>query len=131
MAGRTEDAVRYADAGQSVIGGDRERGAVRSRGLAERCVPVSSASPNGAVEWCRAQLARGRDTHALTRASLVFDLVIAGSGDEARAAADGLDRHRRGHPQPVCALVGADCPRASLSATPTQTARSRLCVVAW
>ena len=50
----------------------------------------SSASPNGTVEWCRAQLARGRDTHALTRACLVFALTIAGSGDEAMAAANGL-----------------------------------------
>ena len=39
------------------------RGALRHRGLARRCIHVSSASPNGAVEWCRAQLARGRDTH--------------------------------------------------------------------
>ena len=49
-----------------------------------------SASPNGAVEWCRAQLARGRDTHALTRAILVVALTIAGSGEEAMAAANGL-----------------------------------------
>ena len=46
--------------------------------------------PERWVEWCRAQLARGRDTHAFTRASLVIALAIAGSGDEAMAAADGL-----------------------------------------
>ena len=50
----------------------------------------TSASPNGAVEWCRAQLARGRDTHTLTRAALVIALKIAGSEDEAMAAAKGL-----------------------------------------
>ena len=63
--------------------GDRQwpprRGAVRPRGRAWRCVRGTSASPNGAVEWCRAQLARGRDTHAVTRAGLVFALTVAGS----------------------------------------------------
>ena len=46
--------------------------------------------PERWVEWCRAQLARGRDTHTITRATLVFALTIAGSGDEAMAAANGL-----------------------------------------
>ena len=42
------------------------------------------------VEWCRAQLARGRDTHTLTRAALGVALRIAGCGDDAMAAANGL-----------------------------------------
>jgi hypothetical protein len=42
------------------------------------------------VEWCRAPLARERDTHGFTRASLVWALVVAGRGEEARAAANGL-----------------------------------------
>jgi hypothetical protein len=46
--------------------------------------------PERWVEWCRAQLARGRDTHPLTQAYLVVALTIAGAGDEARAAANGL-----------------------------------------
>jgi hypothetical protein len=46
--------------------------------------------PERCVEWCRAQLARGRDTHTLTRASLVVALLVAGAGEEARAAANGL-----------------------------------------
>ena len=54
------------------------RGAVRHRGLARRCVPSHRPARTG-VEWCRAQLARGRDTHAFTRASLVIALTIAGS----------------------------------------------------
>ena len=79
MAGRIEAAVGYSDAGQI---DDRQwprRGAVRrSRaGLAVRT--CASASPNGAVEWCRAQLARGRDTHTFTRACLVIALTVAGS----------------------------------------------------
>jgi hypothetical protein len=46
--------------------------------------------PERGVEWCRAQLARGRDTHTFTRAALVAALTIAGAGEEARAAANGL-----------------------------------------
>jgi hypothetical protein len=51
---------------------------------------VAIGQPERCVEWCRAQLARGRDTHTLTRACLVVALTIAGAGDEARAAANGL-----------------------------------------
>jgi hypothetical protein len=46
--------------------------------------------PERLVELCRALLARGRDTHTLTRACLVFALVIAGCGEEVMAATDGL-----------------------------------------
>jgi hypothetical protein len=46
--------------------------------------------PERWVEWCRALLARGRDTHAVVRANLVNALTIAGAGEEARAAANGL-----------------------------------------
>ncbi|WP_308124194.1 hypothetical protein [Mycolicibacterium xanthum] len=51
---------------------------------------VFIGQPERAAEWCRTQLARGRDTHTLTRASLVLCLAIAGSFDEAMAAATGL-----------------------------------------
>ena len=51
---------------------------------------LSIGQPERWVEWCRAQLARGRDTHTFARACLVVALTIAGRGDEARAAADGL-----------------------------------------
>ena len=90
MAGRIEAAVRYGDAGQKVLGSGRDEVPLRHRGLAWRCIHVPSASPNGAVEWCRAQLARGRDTHAVTRASLVIALTMAGSAEEAMVAANGL-----------------------------------------
>ena len=42
------------------------------------------------VEWYRAQFARGRDAHALTRACLVLTLTNAGCADDAMAAATGL-----------------------------------------
>ena len=86
--GRIEEAVGYADAGQTVIGSAR-RGAVRHRGLARHCVHGHRPARTD-VEWCRAQLARGRDTHTFTRAMLVTGLAVAGAGEEARAAANGL-----------------------------------------
>ena len=46
--------------------------------------------PERWVEWCRAELARGRDTPLSSRACLVIALVFAGSGEEAMAAANGL-----------------------------------------
>jgi len=46
--------------------------------------------PERWVEWCRAQLARGLDSHTVTRACLLIGLMITGSADEAMAAADGL-----------------------------------------
>ncbi len=73
--------------------GDRQwplrRGAVRPRGLAWQRVSALG-QPERSVEWCRAQLARGRDTHTVTRAWLVLALTFAGSHDEAMAAATGL-----------------------------------------
>ncbi|MGO9930033.1 MAG: hypothetical protein ACLPLP_29035 [Mycobacterium sp.] len=46
--------------------------------------------PERAIEWCRAQLARGRDTHTAITAWLVIALTLAGAHDEAMAAANGL-----------------------------------------
>ena len=46
--------------------------------------------PERCVEWCRARLAFGRDTHGITRACLTVALTVARCGEEARAAANGL-----------------------------------------
>ena len=46
--------------------------------------------PERAVEWCRAQLARNRDTHGITAANLVLALMWAGRSDEAMTVAAGL-----------------------------------------
>jgi predicted ATPase/class 3 adenylate cyclase len=88
FVGRIEEAVGYAEACQTVIGsgGEVPFGIEGALGT----VYVAIGRPERNVEWCRAQLARGRDTHTLTRACLVGALTIAGGGDEARAAANGL-----------------------------------------
>ena len=88
MPGRIEAAVGYAEAGQTVIGsgGEVPFGIEGVLGAVYAVI----GQPERAVEWCRAQLARGRDTHTLTRACLVIALTVAGAGEEARAAANGL-----------------------------------------
>ena len=89
LAGRIEAAVDYSDAGQMVIGSGRHEVPFGIEGLLGIAY-FGAGQPERTVEWCRAQLARGRDTHTFTRTSLVFALAIAGSGEEARAAATGL-----------------------------------------
>jgi hypothetical protein len=89
-AGRIQAAVGYADAGQTVIGSGRhEEVPFGFEGTLGNVYGVIG-QPERWVEWCRARLGRGRDTHAYTRADLVFTLTLAGCGEEARAAAHGL-----------------------------------------
>jgi predicted ATPase len=89
MAGRIEAAVGYADAGQTVIGNDHDEVPYGLQGMLGAAYLAIGQSER-LVEWCRAQLARGRDTHTLTRAALVVALWMAGRADEAMAAANGL-----------------------------------------
>jgi hypothetical protein len=87
--GRIEAAVRHCDAGQIVLGRSREAlpyGVEAWLGL----VYLVIGQPERLAEWCRAQLARRRDTHVLIRRWLVFALAVAGSGGEAMDSADGL-----------------------------------------
>ena len=90
MAGRIEEAVGYADAAQLVIASGRHDevpfGGEAVLGTAYAFI----GQPERWVEWCRTQLARDRDTHGITRTYLVFALTLAGCGEEARAAANGL-----------------------------------------
>ena len=87
--GRIEAAVRYADAGQLVIGSGRYEVPFGGEG-ALGAAYLAVGRPDRMVEWCRAQLERGRDSHGNTRALLVFGLTLSGRGEEARAAATGL-----------------------------------------
>jgi predicted ATPase len=88
VVGRIEEAIGYAEAGQTVIGSGGEVPFGNEGTLS--VVYLVIGQPERCVEWCRAQLARGRDTHTFTRSSLVVALPHAGAGAEARAAADGL-----------------------------------------
>jgi predicted ATPase len=105
--GRIEQAVGYADAGQTAIGSGGEVPFGNEGVLGG--VYLVIGQPERAVEWCRAQLARGHDTHTLTRYWLVATLTMAGAGEEARAAANGLIDAAEATHNPfalACALFG-------------------------
>jgi predicted ATPase/class 3 adenylate cyclase len=87
--GRIEAAVGYCDVGQIVLGRSREAlpyGFEAWLGA----VYLIIGQPERLVEWCRAQLARRRDTHVHIRSWLVLALTVAGSGGEAMDSADSL-----------------------------------------
>ena len=89
MTGRIEEAVGYSDAGQIVLG--RSRNALPG-GIEAwlGTVYLAIGQPERLAEWCRAQLARRRDTHVIIRGWLVVALVMAGCVKEAMDSADGL-----------------------------------------
>jgi predicted ATPase len=87
--GRIEAAVGYCDAGQIVVGRSREalpHGIESWLGVAYLVI----GQPERLAEWCRAQLARRRDTPVLIRSWLIAALSLAGCGGEAMDSADGL-----------------------------------------
>jgi predicted ATPase/DNA-binding CsgD family transcriptional regulator len=87
--GRIEEAVRYSDAGQIVLGRSREAPPYGIE-AALGSVYLVIGQPARMAEVCRAQLARRRDTHVHIRAWLVAALAVAGCGGEAMDCADGL-----------------------------------------
>ncbi len=89
MTGRIEAAVRYADAGQIVLGRSRDALPYGSE-AALGAVYLAIGQPELLAELCRAQLARRRDTHVYIRACLVLALTVAGCGGEAMDSVDGL-----------------------------------------
>jgi hypothetical protein len=89
LAGRVEAGVGYSDAAQFVLGNDYDEVPYGIQGFLGSGYQFIG-QPERTVEWCRAQLARGCDTHTLARAALVMALTIAGAGGEAMAAATGL-----------------------------------------
>ncbi|MDT5346266.1 MAG: hypothetical protein QOE52_5450 [Mycobacterium sp.] len=89
MTGRIEAAVGYADAGQLVIASGRYEVPDGIEGMLG-AVYLAIGQPERLAEWCRAQLARRRDTHVAIRSWLVAALAVAGCGGEAMDSADGL-----------------------------------------
>jgi predicted ATPase len=87
--GRIEAAVGYSDAGQIVLGSSREALPFGIEGMLGAPY-LTIGQPERWAEWCRAQLARRRDTRVHIRGWLVFALSLAGCGGEAMDAADGL-----------------------------------------
>jgi hypothetical protein len=106
--GRIEAAVGYCEAGQIVVGRSREAppyGIEAWLGAAYLAI----GQPERLAEWCRAQLARRRDTHVYIRGWLVLALAVAGSGGEAMDSADGLIEaaEATGNPSVLALALGA------------------------
>jgi predicted ATPase len=89
QAGRLVEAVGYSDAGQPVVSGRSDDVPYGIQAWLSS-VYLAIGQPERTVEWQRAELARGRDTHTFTQAALVLALMFVGSQDEAMAAASGL-----------------------------------------
>jgi hypothetical protein len=109
VAGRIEDAVRYADAAVGMLGSGCADLPYGIEGWLSGAY-TSIGHPERAVELCRAQLARGRDTHTLTRGCLIFALTIPGPSEEAMTLADGLIEAAEAtrNPQALCFALLAD-----------------------
>src|SRR5271155_4303409 len=106
--GRIEAAVRYADAGQSVLGRSREALPDGIEGTLG-AVYLAIGQPERWAEWRRAQIARRRDTHVANQAFLVCALALAGSGGEAMDSADSLIEaaEATGNPHALSWALGA------------------------
>jgi predicted ATPase len=87
--GRIQQAVGYAEDGRKLIARGNDEVPFGVDGILG-AVYLNVGQPQRWVELCRARLERGRDTHAYTRACLVFALTMAGRGDEAMAVANGI-----------------------------------------
>lgn len=90
MTGSVDEAIQYADAGRLAIDSGKFDDVQNGQEGVLTGVYCLIGQPERAVEWCRAQLARNRDTHGITAVNLVLALIWAGRYDEAMAAADGL-----------------------------------------
>jgi predicted ATPase/class 3 adenylate cyclase len=89
MPGRVDESLRYSDAGRLVINGGPGEVPFGAEGWLGTAY-LYMGQPEWWAEWCRIQFAHGRDTHTITRSSLVFALMTADAADEAMAAANGL-----------------------------------------
>jgi predicted ATPase/class 3 adenylate cyclase len=108
-AGRLQDAVRYADVAAELLRSGRDDLPYGLEGWPSGAFTVSGQTERS-VELLRVQLARGRDTHTLTRGCLVSALTIEGPSDEAMALADGLVEAAEGtrNPLALCFALLAD-----------------------
>jgi predicted ATPase len=89
IVGRIDEAVQFSEAGQAAMrSGHGEVPFGLAAALDAPYLVIGQLDRS--VEWCRAQLARGRDALAFARAGLVIALTFAGCGDEAISATDGL-----------------------------------------
>ncbi len=89
MAGRIEDAVRYSDCGQIVLGNSPNAPPYGVEGWLGG-VYLAIGQPERWAEFCYARLSRRDEAHVHLRTCLVLALAFAGPSEEAMVAANGL-----------------------------------------
>jgi hypothetical protein len=89
MAGRIDPGIRYTEAAERAISGASAHHVPYAECSLGAAYPAVG-QPQRWIEWCRAQLSCGMDTHGLTTVCLLMGLTITGSLDEAVAVANGL-----------------------------------------
>jgi predicted ATPase len=89
LAGRLDAAIRYSEAGQSVLSCGHSNAAGGLEGLLTS-VYVAAGQAERAIEWHRAEIARGGDTPIWTTIALCLALTVTARPDEAMVAANGL-----------------------------------------
>src|SRR5262249_39268451 len=90
LVGRLDAAIRYSEAGQRALlsaGRDALRGGIEGLLFS---VYVAAGQAERAVEWYRAEIARGGDIPIFTTVALCLALTVSGRAEEAIVAADGL-----------------------------------------
>ena len=87
--GRIDSAIRYTEAAERAISGASVQLPHTAAGFLGSAYPAVG-QPERWVQWFRAQLARGRYTDPYSRTNVVIGLTVAGSIDDAMAAAGGL-----------------------------------------
>ena len=100
MPGRTDESLRHSDAGRLTIGGRTDKVLFGIEGWIGSAYQYIG-QPERWAEWCQAQLARGRDTHTMTRTCLVFALTTAGCPRRCDGCHGRPDRGRRSNRQPL------------------------------
>jgi hypothetical protein len=89
MAGRIDSGIRYTEAAHRAINSGSDPVPYGAEAFIGSAYPAVG-QPERWIQMCRAQLARGHDTHSLTTTCLVIGLSITGSADDAMTAANGL-----------------------------------------
>ena len=105
--GRIEAAVGYSDAGQTVVGNDCDEVPFGIEALARQCLQVHRPARTGGRVVPRPTRPRSRHPRHRPGQAWSKHWRSAGCHDEAMAAANRTYRRRRGHPQPLCADMGA------------------------
>ncbi|MCU1696089.1 MAG: putative ATPase [Mycobacterium sp.] len=89
ISGRVEAAVRYCDAGMTIVESGWGEVPFGIEGML--CTAyVYAGQPERCAEWCRSRVQSGHDAHSQSRIGLIISLAVAQSHEQAIEATTGL-----------------------------------------